>query len=41
MYAGFKKYLRKSIEINPVELAGRGMRFEEPFYENMEENPLT
>lgn len=37
MYAGFKKYLRKSIEINPVELAGRGMRFEEPFYESMEE----
>ncbi|MBP2637850.1 MAG: putative thioesterase involved in non-ribosomal peptide biosynthesis [Firmicutes bacterium] len=37
MYSKFKKYLQKSIEIDPVELAGRGKRFEEPFYESMEE----
>lgn len=37
MYSQFKKYLHKSIEIVPVELAGRGKRFSEPFYESMEE----
>lgn len=37
MYAKFKKHLQKSIEIVPVELAGRGKRFEEPFYKSMEE----
>jgi medium-chain acyl-[acyl-carrier-protein] hydrolase len=37
MYAKFKKYLQKSIDIDPVELAGRGKRFEEPFYQSMEE----
>lgn len=37
MYAKFKKHLQQSIEIVPVELAGRGKRFEEPFYDRMED----
>ncbi|EGO62507.1 thioesterase [Acetonema longum DSM 6540] len=37
MYSQFKKHLRKSIKMVPVELAGRGKRFEEPFYESMED----
>lgn len=37
MYYKFKKFLWKSIEIYPLELAGRGKRFEDSFYDSMED----
>ena len=37
VYLKWKKYLHASIELVPIELAGRGKRFQENFYENLEE----
>lgn len=36
VYRSWNKYLENSIQLNSVELAGRGRRFSEPSYENME-----
>ncbi|MDP4180093.1 MAG: thioesterase domain-containing protein [Bacillota bacterium] len=36
-YASWKKYLNHKADVYPVELKGRGRRFNESFYENMEE----
>lgn len=36
IYKSWNRYLNNSIELNSVELAGRGRRFSEPRYENME-----
>lgn len=33
----WKRYLGTNVEIQPIELAGRGSRFKEPFYTDMEE----
>lgn len=37
IYSRWSKYLSNSIELYPVELAGRGRRFKDPFYNNIEE----
>ncbi|MBB5194977.1 thioesterase II family protein [Anaerocolumna cellulosilytica] len=37
VYRNWDKYLNNSIQLNSVELSGRGRRFSEPKYENMEE----
>jgi medium-chain acyl-[acyl-carrier-protein] hydrolase len=34
IYSNWKNYLHPRIELNPIELAGRGKRFSEPFYHN-------
>lgn len=34
IYSSWKKYLNSSIELFPVELAGRGVRFKDKFYNN-------
>ncbi|PWW07334.1 surfactin synthase thioesterase subunit [Paenibacillus cellulosilyticus] len=36
-YLKWKKYLSESIELMPVELAGRGSRMKNPFYKNFQE----
>jgi medium-chain acyl-[acyl-carrier-protein] hydrolase len=36
-YSKLNKYLNKSIELYPVELAGRGKRFNDPLYNTVEE----
>ena len=36
-YYKWKKYLHPSIELIPIELKGRGKRFNEIFYESLEE----
>lgn len=36
-YYQWKRYLNDTIEIVPLELAGRGAKFKEPAYKNMEE----
>lgn len=37
VYAGWKRYLHQSIELIPVELAGRGIRIKEPCYKSVNE----
>jgi medium-chain acyl-[acyl-carrier-protein] hydrolase len=37
IFSKWKRYLDPSIELLPVELAGRGSRMHEPFYENVTE----
>lgn len=37
IYYKWKKHLHERIELFPVELAGRGKRFNEPYYQNMDE----
>ena len=37
IYNSWKKYLSSSIELHPVELPGRGKRFTQPLYNNMQE----
>lgn len=37
VYVKWKKYLHRSIELIPVELAGRGRRIYDPLYQNVEE----
>ncbi|MBS4536684.1 thioesterase [Clostridium sp. D2Q-14] len=37
IYYKWKKYLDSSIELYPIELKGRGKRFDKGFYENLEE----
>lgn len=37
IYAKWKRYISKDIELCPVELAGRGKRYEAPFYNNLDE----
>ncbi|GKX65194.1 thioesterase II family protein [Inconstantimicrobium mannanitabidum] len=37
IYFEWKKYLDPSIKLHPIELKGRGKRFNEPFYENIQE----
>jgi surfactin synthase thioesterase subunit len=37
IYYKWKKYLNSSIHLEPIELKGRGKRFNEDFYENLEE----
>ena len=37
MYYGWKKYLSSSIRLEPVELKGRGKRYNEGHYESMDE----
>lgn len=37
IYAKWKKYLNFSINLEPIELSGRGKRFSESFYENLDE----
>ncbi|MCX7922799.1 MAG: thioesterase domain-containing protein [Clostridia bacterium] len=34
VYSKWKRFLHNSIELCPIELAGRGKRFNEPFYES-------
>ncbi|MFJ8519620.1 thioesterase II family protein [Lysinibacillus xylanilyticus] len=36
-YYNWKKYLNSSIQIEPIELKGRGKRFDESFYETLDE----
>jgi surfactin synthase thioesterase subunit len=36
-YAGWRKYLDETIELHPLELAGRGRRIREPFPKSFEE----
>lgn len=36
-YSKWKDYINPSIEICPIELAGRGKRFKEDFYDNIDE----
>src|ERR1700738_4611092 len=37
IYYKWKKYLHPSIQLIPIQLKGRGKRFSEIFYENIEE----
>ena len=37
IYYKWKKYLNSSIQLEPIELKGRGKRFNEAFYESLEE----
>jgi len=37
IYAKWRKFLNSSVELFPIELAGRGKRFNEPFYSTMDE----
>jgi surfactin synthase thioesterase subunit len=37
VYSKWQKYLHDSVDTCPLELSGRGRRFEEPFYNNIEE----
>lgn len=37
VYMTWKKFLDHKIELRPIELAGRGRRFSEPLYQNIEE----
>jgi medium-chain acyl-[acyl-carrier-protein] hydrolase len=37
IYSKWKNYLDHSIELYPVELAGRGRRFQQPLYDSMED----
>lgn len=37
IYYKWKKYLNSSIHLEPIELKGRGKRFNEDFYENLED----
>ncbi len=37
IYKSWKRYLDSRIDLRPVELAGRGLRFKEPLYSNAEE----
>lgn len=37
IYYKWKRYLNSSIYLEPIELKGRGKRFNEDFYENLEE----
>lgn len=37
IYYEWKKYLSSSIRLNPIELKGRGRRYNEPFYETLDE----
>ncbi len=36
-YVRLKKYLKSNIELYPIELSGRGRRFNESFYQNFDE----
>lgn len=36
IYSGWKRKLDSHIELRPIELAGRGRRYDEPFYESIE-----
>lgn len=37
IYSSWKKYINSSIELCPIELTGRGKRYNEPFYSNINE----